>query len=401
MKYVIVLGDGMADYHRGPLGESTPLEKAKKPYIDMLAQKGVVGLVKTIPEGMSPASDVANLSVMGYDPTIYYSGRSPLEALSIGIDMQKQDVAMRVNLVTLSSDKKLEDKVMVDYCGGEISTKEADSIIKDIQKELGDERFSFFTGTSYRHCLIDNKGCLKTQFTPPHDISDKKIGKYLPKGQEGKLFREMIEKSIELLKKHPINKKRLSEGKNPVSSIWFWGAGTKPQLKSFEEKYKLKGAVISAVDLIKGIAKGANMKVYEVEGATGNINTNFMGKAAAAIKALKQGNDFVYLHIEAPDECSHQGDAKNKIKSIEKIDEVTGYIYENLKKEKEDFVIAVLCDHATPLVLKTHTSDPVPFLIYNSKEKIKSNLIYTEKAAKKGVFLDKGVKIIETMLKEV
>lgn len=400
MKYVIVLGDGMADYHRGPLGDSTPLEKARKPYIDMLGEKGIVGLVKTIPEGMSPASDVANLSVMGYDPKEYYSGRSPLEALSIGIDMGRKDVAMRVNLVTLSSEEKLEDKVMKDYCGGEISTQEADVIIKDLQKELGSDRFSFFTGTSYRHCLIDKKGGLKTEFTPPHDISDKKIGEYLPQGVESDVFRKMIEKSIEILKHHPINKKRIKDNKNPVTSIWFWGAGTKPELTPFEKKFSLKGAVISAVDLIKGIAKGAKMKVYEVEGATGNIDTNFMGKAQAVIKALKEQNDFVYLHIEAPDECSHQGDYKNKILAIEKIDEVTGYIYENLKKQKEDFIIAVLCDHATPLVLKTHTSDPVPFLIYNSKEKKVSNLKYTEKAAKKGVFLDKGEKIIKTMLKE-
>ena len=400
MKYIIVLGDGMADYHRGPLGNATPLEKASKPYMDMLAKKGMTGLVQTIPDGMQPASDVANLSVMGYDPKAYYSGRSPLEALSIGIDMDEKDIAMRVNLVTLSDDK-LEDSVMIDYSAGEITTQEADILIKDLEKELGNQRFSFYTGTSYRHCLIDKEGTLETQFTPPHDIIGKKVGEYLPKGKDAEIFRELIQKSIQILKDHPVNKKRKENGKNPATAIWFWGAGTKPNLAPFEEKYSLKGAVISAVDLIKGIARGAGMKVYEVEGATGNMDTNFLGKAEAAIKALKEGSDFVYLHIEAPDECSHQGDYKNKIRAIEKVDEVVGFIYESLKKENARFVIAVLCDHATPLVLRTHTSDPVPFLIYSSVKDYNSGLIYTEREVKKGVFFDKGEKIIKTMLKDV
>lgn len=398
MKYIIVLGDGMADYHRGPLGNVTPLEVAKKPNIDFLAQNGRVGLIKTIPDGMQPASDVANLSVMGYDPKKYYSGRSPLEALSIGVAMNDKDIAIRTNLVFLSDEENYEDKVMLDYSAGEISTKEAKELIDYIQKELGNERFSFNAGISYRHCLIDNKGVINAEFTPPHDISDKNIKGYLPTGEGGKAFLEMQQKSYELLKNHAINRERIRQGKKAANSIWFWGAGTKPHLTPFSEKYGINGAVISAVDLLKGIAIGAGMKTYEVEGATGNIDTNFMGKAAKVIEALDDNNDFVYLHIEAPDECGHQGDAKNKILAIEKIDEVVGYIYRGLKQRKEDFVMAVLPDHATPLCLKTHTDDPVPYLIYKSYNEERSLLNFTENEAKKGIYLDEGPRLIEAML---
>lgn len=398
MRYIIVLGDGMADYHRGPLGNNTPLELAVKPNIDNLCYNGKSGLIKTIPEGMKPASDVANLSVMGYDPTVYYSGRSPLEALSIGVKMEDSDIALRVNLVTLSDDEVFEEKTMLDYSAGEISTKEAELIIKSVQKELGNDRFKFYNGVSYRHCLIDKEGNLDTEFTPPHDISDQKITDYLPTGKDGETFLQLIKQSAELLKNHPVNLKRIAEGKNPATAVWFWGAGTKPSLPSFYEKYKLKGAVISAVDLIKGIAKGAEMKVYEVEGATGNLDTNFKGKAQAVIQAVKDGYDFVYLHIEAPDECGHRGEGENKIKAIEKIDEVTAFIVNSLNEMKEDYVVAVLCDHATPLCLKTHTSDPVPYIIYNSTKNYLSGLKYTEKDAQKGEFLQSGGMLIKTML---
>lgn len=397
MRYIIVLGDGMADYHRGPLGKSTPLEKAVKPNIDKLCYYGKCGLIKTIPDGMKPASDVANLSVMGYDPTVYYSGRSPLEALSMGVQMLEDDIALRANLVTLSDETKLEDKTMLDYSAGEISTSEAKILMQDIQNALGNDRFQFYSGISYRHCLIDKKGSMSTVFTPPHDISDKNIAKFLPQGEGSGEYLDLIKKSIEILDEHPINLKRKAQGKKPASAVWFWGAGTKPSLPMFSDRYNLKGAVISAVDLIKGIAKGAGMKVYEVEGATGNIDTNFAGKAQAVIQAIKDGYDFVYLHIEAPDECGHRGEGDNKIKAIEKIDEVTGYIKSKLDNLNEEYVIAVLCDHATPLCLKTHASDPVPYLIYYSTKELKSGLKYTELEAQKGDFLDNGGMLIMNM----
>lgn len=399
MKYIIVLGDGMADYHSGPLGNATPLELAHKPNIDFLAAQSVAGLIKTIPEGMKPASDVANLSVLGYDPKSCYTGRSPLEALSMGIHMSDTDIALRTNLVTLSDDEKLEDKVMLDYSAGEISTEEAAQLMEELQKQLGSERFAFYAGVSYRHCLIDHNGSLDTVFTPPHDISGKKISEYLPEGENGAVFLEMIKKSMGILRNHPLNRKRIAAGKAPASSIWFWGAGTKPDLTPFFDKYKLKGAVISAVDLLKGIAVGAGMKIYNVEGATGNIDTNFKGKAQAVIQALDDGCDFVYLHIEAPDECGHRGESANKILAIEKIDEVVGYIYNTLTERKEDFVLAVLPDHATPLCVKTHVSDPVPYFVYRSGKHSNGIPKYTEKGAEGGLFLNNGCELIALMIK--
>ncbi len=398
MKYIIVLGDGMADYHSGPLGNATPLELAHKPYIDDLASKSVFGLIKTIPDGMKPASDVANLSVMGYDPKTSYTGRSPLEALSMGINMSDTDIALRTNLVTLSDDEKLEDKVMLDYSAGEISTKEAAQLMEEIQRQLGNDRFVYHAGISYRHCLIDHSGTLDTQFIPPHDISGKKIAEYLPKGADSAVFTQMIEKSIAILKDHPTNLERIARGKPPASAVWFWGAGTKPALTAFFDKYQLKGAVISAVDLLKGIAVGADMKNYHVEGATGNIDTNFSGKAQAVIQALDEGNDFVYLHIEAPDECGHRGEADNKILAIEKIDEVVGHIYTTLTERNEDFVLAVLPDHGTPLSVRTHVADPVPYFVYRSGQHEKGMSKYTEKAAKNGLWLEDGGDLIKLML---
>lgn len=398
MKYIIVLGDGMADYHSGPLGNSTPLELAKKPNIDFLASKAVAGLIKTIPDGMKPASDVANLSVLGYDPSVCYTGRSPLEALSMGINMTDTDIAIRTNLVTLTGDGELEDMVMADYSAGEISTEEAAGLLAEVQKQLGNSRLSFYSGVSYRHCLIDREGDLNTVFTPPHDISDKKVAEYLPKGNSSAVFVDMIRKSVGILRAHPINRKRIAAGKRPASAIWFWGAGTKPRLTPFYEKYKLNGAVISAVDLLKGIAVGAGMKNYSVEGATGNIDTNFRGKAKAVIQALDEGNDFVYLHIEAPDECGHRGEAANKILAIEKIDEVVGYIYKTLSDRNEDFVLAVLPDHATPLCLKTHVADPVPYLVYCSTNAAYGIPKYTEKDAEHGFRLHTGAELIKLML---
>ena len=368
MKYVVILGDGMADYPSKALGGRTPLEAANKPNIDDLCKRGKLGLVKTVPDGMKPGSDVANLSMMGYAPDKYYTGRSPLEALSIGIDLKDTDLAIRCNLVTLSDEENYADKTMLDYSAGEITTAEAKQLIEHLQKNLGDEYLDFYTGVSYRHCLVAHNAQTGTEFTPPHDISDKKIAKFLPKGEYGDIFLDIMVDSYKLLKDHPVNKKRIEKGLKPANSIWLWGEGTRPQLTPFEEKYGIKGAVISAVDLIKGIGKGAKMEVIDVDGATGTYKTNFEGKAKAAIKALKKGCDYVYIHMEAPDECGHQGDADNKIKSIELIDsQVVKYVKEQLDLMKEDYKILIAPDHPTPLSLKTHTADPVPFIIYSRK----------------------------------
>ncbi|MDE7191074.1 MAG: cofactor-independent phosphoglycerate mutase [Clostridia bacterium] len=404
MKYVVILGDGMADYPSKALGGRTPLEVADKPNIDDLCKRGKLGLVKTVPDGMKPGSDVANLSMMGYAPDKYYTGRSPLEALSIGIDLKDTDVAIRCNLVTLSDEESYGDKTMVDYSAGEISTEEAKQLIEYLQQNLGDEYIDFHAGVSYRHCLVAHNAETGTDFTPPHDISDKKITPYLPKGEYGDIFLDIMTDSYNLLKDHPINKKRIEQGLNPANSIWLWGEGTRPQLTPFEEKYGIKGAVISAVDLIKGIGTGAQMKVIEVEGATGTYKTNFEGKAEAAIEALKEGYDYVYIHMEAPDECGHQGDVDNKVKSIELIDGiVVKYVKEQLDLMNEDYKILIAPDHPTPLSLKTHTSDPVPFIIYSHKageeQSPATGASYSEENGKDaGLFFSTGEELMEEFL---
>ncbi len=399
MKYVVVLGDGMADYHKGVLGNRTPLELAKKPCIDELAKKGEVGLIRTIDKGMSPGSDVANLSVLGYDPRECYTGRSPLEALSIGVKMDENDTVLRMNLVTLSEEENLEDCVMVDYSAGEITSEEGHQLIDSLKDYLCNGCIEIYGGTSYRNCAILRGGNIDLDFTPPHDITNQTIKEYLPSGEAGKeIFINLIDRSRDILKNHPINQKRIAEGKNPANAIWFWGKGTKPKLENFYEKYGLKGAMISAVDLLKGIAIATGMTVINVEGATGTLNTNFIGKAQKAVEALNS-HDYVYVHIEAPDECGHQGDAQGKIKAIEKVDEVVCYISEKLREQNEEFCMAILPDHATPLCLKTHVSDPVPFIVYNSAREANSGLIFTENEAQKGIYLNNGRSLIQLMLK--
>ena len=399
MKYIVILGDGMADLHKGPLGNATPLEKANKPNIDSLAQNGLVGLVATVDEGMKPGSDVANLSVIGYDPKECYTGRSPLEALSIGVDVGDEDACLRTNLVTLGEADEFGKRVMVDYSAGEITTPEAAEIIKSVDEAFRNGIIEFHSGVSYRHCaLLHGNKDLSVEFTPPHDISGREIGEYLPKGEGSDVFISLIERSTELLKDHPVNQARIAEGKNPANAIWFWGKGTKPRLESFEKKYGLKGAMISATDLLKGIAVGAGMDVIEVEGATGTLTTNFMGKAKACVEAAKT-HDYVYVHFEAPDECGHQGDAQGKIKSIEKLDEVVAYVKDKLDERGEKYVMAVLPDHFTPLVTRTHLGEPVPFIVYNSARPAKCGLKYTEKEGEKGVFLSNGRALIQLMMK--
>lgn len=400
MKYLIVLGDGMADRPLTELKGMTPLEYAATPNFDKLAAKSSVGLVKTVPDGMKPGSDVANLSVLGYDPKRYYSGRSPLEALSIGVIMKPGDVAVRTNLVTLSDEEKLEDKTMLDYSAGEIPTEEARKIIESVEEELGSEKLKFYSGVSYRHCLIETNGTTATKLTPPHDISGKKVGEYLPQGEMGGEMRELIRRSGEILAEHPVNVKRRAEGKRPATHVWFWGAGTKPTLDTFFSKFGLKGAIVSAVDLLKGIAKGTEMYAPCVKGATGTLSTNWKGKVGAVKDCFKSGIDYVYLHFEAPDECGHQGDIPGKIAAIEKVDEALGELKEFLDSTGEDYKIAVLPDHPTPIEVRTHTSSPVPYMMYDSRKPVDSGLKYNEKDAQNGEYLDNGQMIIAKMTED-
>ena len=397
MKYLVVLGDGMADYKMDVLDGKTPLEYACTPNIDRLAPLSQIGLVKTVPDGMKPGSDVANLSVIGYAPEKYYSGRSPLEALSIGVDMQEGDIAVRTNLVTLSGEDDIANKTMVDYSAGEISTAEASELIKAVKEALSDDEFSFYAGVSYRHCMIIKNGTTATHLTPPHDISGRVIGDYLPSGEYGDKLLSLIERSHEVLKNHPVNLERIKNGKNPATHVWFWGAGTKPSLDNFEEKYGLKGAVISAVDLLKGIAIGAGMKSPEVEGATGTLSTNWDGKIEVAKKCFESGCDYVYIHMEAPDECGHQGDVWGKVKAIEKVDYVVGEMVKYLETQG-DFTMVITPDHATPIVKKTHTAEPIPYMIYKSAKPNNGVLKYNETDAQSGEYLSSGQLIITKML---
>lgn len=400
MKYAVILGDGMADWKIPALGDKTCLEAAKTPTLDALAPDAEVGMCKTVPDGMKPGSDVANMSVLGFNPKDYYTGRSPLEAVSMGIELSDTDVTLRCNLVTLSDEENYEDKTMADYSAGEISTQEAAELINYLKKYFDDERMTLYPGISYRHCLVVRNGVTGHSLTPPHDISDKKIAAYLPEGELGAKYLEMMKKSYELLKNHPVNLARIAAGKRPANSIWLWGEGTKPGLSPFEKLHDLKGGIISAVDLVKGIGILAGMKVIEVEGATGNYDTNFRGKAEAAAKALTDGLDFVYIHMEAPDECGHHGDAEHKIYSIEQIDGVViPTIISALEKEGEHYAILVCPDHPTPCACKTHISDPVPYLIYTDTKNLSNGARrYTEdEAASTGTYVAEGHKLIEKL----
>lgn len=399
MKYIVVLCDGMADEPIEALDQKTPLEAAKTENMDRLAKTAEVGMVRTVPAGMSPGSDTANLSVIGYDPQIYYSGRSPLEALSIGAEMGANDVSFRCNIVTLSEEEeRYEDRTILDHSSGEIPTEDAAILVGALKEGLEREGYTFYVGTSYRHLLIQKDGKV-VELTAPHDILTKRIGEYLPSDP---VLREMMIKSYEILKDHPINVKRKSEGKNPANSAWFWGAGTRPALTSFEEKNGVKGAMISAVDLLKGIAVGAGMQNIYVEGANGGLHTNYTGKAEAAVKALAEdGFDFVYVHIEAPDEMGHQGSIPNKVQAIESIDRmIIGPVADALKASGNGFRMLVLPDHPTPIRVRTHTGDPVPYLLYDSTQTMQGVDSFCEKtAAMTGVFEEKGHELITKLLK--
>ena len=398
MKYIVILCDGMADEPLESLGGRTPLEAARTPGMDRLAGKSEIGMVRTVPEGMAPGSDTANLSVIGYDPRKYYSGPSPLEALSIGADMAGDDVSFRCNLVTLSeNEEKYEDRHILDHSSGEISTAEAAELMEALKTGLQREGYAFYTGISYRHLLIQSKGKV-VDLTAPHDILTKRIGEYLPGDP---VLREMMVKSYDILKDHPVNIKRREQGKNPANSAWFWGAGTRPALISFEKKNGVKGAMISAVDLLKGIAVGAEMDNITVEGANGGLDTNYAGKGQAAVKALiRDGYDFVYVHIEAPDEMGHQGSAENKILAIEGIDEkIKCPVVQAFQEAGTDFRMLILPDHPTPVRVRTHTGDPVPYLLYDSTENVNGPDTYSEKTgAQTGIYVAEGYTLLSRLL---
>lgn len=402
MKYAIVLYDGMADYPVPALGGKTPMMCAEKPNMDYLAQRAEVGLIRTVAKGLKPGSDVANMSVMGFDPTKYYTGRSPLEAASIGIDMKTTDVSLRCNLVTLSEDDKpYEEKTIEDYCADDISTKEAEQLIEAIEEALGTDEFKFYSGVSYRHCLIWANGTTDLgTMTAPHDITGKVITEHLSKAENAKPLIEMMKKSYNILKNHPVNLARKAKGKRPANSIWLWGEGTRPAFSPFEEIFGIKGSVVSAVDLIKGIGSCAKMEVAEVEGATGYIDTDFKGKANAALDLLER-NDLVYIHFEAPDECGHRNEPENKVRAIELIDEkVLPILFEGLKKY-DDYKIMILPDHPTPIVTRTHASDPVPYLIYHKNNETNGvDTINEETAKETGNFIEHGPSIMKHFLRD-
>ena len=402
MKYIIMLGDGMADEPLNELGGMTPLEYAKTETIDALAKKSEIGMAHTIPEGMSPGSDTANLAVLGYDPKIYYTGRSPLEALSIGVDMKETDVALRCNLVTLSEEEGIpyEERTIIDHSSDEISTEDAAVLLDAVREVMEDEIYKFYVGTSYRHLLIWDGGHV-VELEPPHDHLGQIIGGFLP---EDEVLRSMMEKSYDILENHPVNIERRKKGLKPANSCWFWGAGTRPALTSFEDKTKLKGAMISAVDLLKGIAVGASMKNIVVEGANGGLHTNYEGKAAAAADALlKEENDFVYIHLEAPDEMGHQGSVERKVQAIENMDSrLIKPLVAQLDASGEDYRLLVMPDHPTPICIRTHSSNPVPFMIYDSRKDLNKSWKYNEKeAAQSGnIVIEEGYKLIDRLLSE-
>lgn len=403
MKYLILVTDGAADEKIEQLGNKTPLESAKLTNINSLAAKGFVGMVNTIPEGMAPGSDAANLSVMGYDPKKYHTGRSPLEAVSMGIQMSDNDVAFRCNLVTLSEEGAYEEKTIQDHSSGDITTEEARVLMQAIQSAFGTEDISFYPGVSYRHAMIMHGGHTDYDLTPPHDILEKRIGEYLPKGKGSEQISEMMKLSYELLCDHQINKERIEKGLNPANSIWIWGEGRKPSLPLLYDKYQVKGAAISAVDLIKGIGLYAGLKAIDVPGATGTIHTNFEGKAQSTIEQYEQGMDFVYLHLEAPDECSHQGDLAGKILSLELIDEkIVGPVIRYLDDSGEDYRVLILPDHQTPISIRTHAKGPVPFVLYesNNVQEIDTNRVFGEYSGSQGLIFNSGYELTDCFFRK-
>ena len=401
MKYLVLIPDGMADEPIAELGNLTPMQKAKKPTMDALAKRSFVGTVSNVPEGMVPESDTANMAILSFDPKVYSKGRSPLEAVSMGIQMQPDETAYRCNVVTLTEDQEnYEDKIILDHSADEITTPEADKLIMALEEKMGDDIKKFYTGVSYRHCLIWKNGNDKYNFMRPHDILGKRIGDYLPcEDNGGAEFLKLMKDSYEILKDHPVNLDRKARGLKPANSAWLWSPGKKPQLPSFKEKWGLNAAVISAVDLIKGIGLCAEMQSIDVEGATGNVHTNYTGKADAAIEAFKSGTDLVYVHVEAPDECGHRAELENKVTCIERIDaEILAPVLAYLRESGEDFKIMILPDHPTPIRIRTHTILPVPFMIYSSAEcKNGVESFSEESAAAQKYYVENGYTLMEIL----
>lgn len=398
MKYLILVPDGAGDENIEALGNKTPLEVADIQTINNLAHRGTIGMVKTIPPGVAPGSDAANLSVMGYDPAVYLTGRSPLEAASIGIDMSDTDVAFRTNIITLTGEGDYEELIITDHSSGDISTEEADQLIQAVNEAFSDEKIKFYTGVSYRHCMIVHNGSTEYDLTPPHDVLTQRVGDHLPKGEGSEFITEMMKKSYDILKDHPVNKARIAKGLNPANTLWIWGQGKKPSLSSFYDKYGIKGTAISAVDLIKGIAICAGLNSVDVEGATGTLHTNFDGKAQAAIREFRDGKDFVYMHLEGPDECSHQGDRDGKIECMQSIDsKVLKPILDALDEDGEDYRVLIVPDHRTPLAIRTHSATPVPFVIYDSRNEqpYDEAKTFCEKAGEKGMYFDSGFELAD------
>ena len=402
MKYLVLIPDGMADEKIASLGNKTPMEAADKPTTDMLCKCSEVGLVSNVPQGMVPESDTANMAILSFDPKVYSKGRSPLEAVSMGLTMTPTEVAYRCNIVTLSDEGEYDDKIMIDHSADEITTAEADELIKALDAALGNELRRFYTGVSYRHCILWEGGCDSYNFMRPHDILGQPIKEYLPCGEDGKVFYQLMKASWDILNHHPVNEARRARGLRPANSIWLWSPGKKPALPSFKEKWGLDASVISAVDLIKGIGLCAGMKSIDVDGATGNVHTNYSGKAEAAIEAFKSGADYVYVHVEGPDECGHRAETENKVLSIELIDKkILAPVYEYLKDSGEDFKIMILPDHPTPVRLRTHTIDPVPFMIYSSRAKANGCDSFTEEKAKEtGLYVNAGHTLMEIFIEK-
>jgi len=403
MKYLVLVPDGMADEKVEALGGLSPMEKAQKPYMDMLAKKALVGTASNVPEGMIPESDTANMAILSFDPKVYSKGRSPLEALSMGLEMGDDDVAIRCNIITVSEDQeRYEDKLLLDNSADEISTEEADQLVKAVNEKLANEYRHLYTGMSYKHCFMWKTDKDRYNFTRPHDIINKRIGEYLPRESDGGAeFLEVMRASYDILNNHPVNVARRARGLKPGNSLWLWGPGKKPQLPSFKEKWGLNAAVISATDLIKGIAICAGMNSIDVEGVTANVHTNYTGKANAAIDAFKNGADYVYIHVEAPDECGHRAEIDNKVLSIELIDEkILKPVYEYLKSCGEDFKIMVLPDHPTPLRIRTHTITPIPFFIYSSANEQNGVDTWNEFSSEAtGVYVKDGYTLMDILVK--
>lgn len=403
MKYLVLIPDGMADRPIPALKDQTPMQVAHKPTMDELAARSTVGLVSNVPEGMVPESDTANMAILSFDPKVFSRGRSPLEAISMGLTMAPDDTAYRCNVVTLSDGGAYEDKLMLDHSADEITTEEADLLIQALEEHFGNDDRHFFTGVSYRHCILWKNGNDTYDFSRPHDIIGRPIRDYLPKKENGgEEFYKLMKESFDLLDAHPVNQARRARGLKPANSVWLWSPGKKPRLPSFTEKWGIKGTVISAVDLIKGIGLCAGMNSIDVEGATGNVHTNYSGKAQAAIQAFKDGAELVYVHVEGPDECGHRAETENKVLSIELIDQnILSPVYAYLKECGEAFKILVLPDHPTPIEIRTHSMEPVPFLLYDSRKETDGVAGFDEaSAAGTGLYIPHGYTLLERVIED-